>query len=121
MTVAGMAARLKRKSTHASVPPTKLAQGPIYEGPPSWYDDPVNKTTPNMITKLPTRPTRHGAGEVACGKGRTGSMTKAAGLGKAMVADLDTVVTNYAAQAKADRRQAALDRLAERAGQTINY
>jgi hypothetical protein len=74
-----------------------------------------------MITKLPTRITSLGAGEVACGKGRTGSMTKAAGLGKAMVADLDTVVTNYAIQAKADRRQAALDRLAERAGETIYY
>ena len=74
-----------------------------------------------MITVLPTRPARKGAGEVACGKGRTGSMTKACGLGKQMVANLEGVKKNYAAQAKADRRQAALDRLAERNGETVWY
>ncbi len=104
------------------MPIEELAQGPIYEGPPSWYYSPMNQTTQNvMITKVPTRPARKGAGEVACGKGRTGSMTKAAGLGKDMVANLENVVKNYAIQAKDDRRQAALDRLAERNGETIWY
>jgi hypothetical protein len=104
-----------------SVPAGKVAQAPVYEGPPAWYYDPMNQTNQPMITKVPTRPARKGAGEVACGKGRTGSMTKACGLGKAMVANLDGVVKNYAAQAKADRRQAALDRLAERNGETVWY
>ncbi len=65
-----------------------------------------------IITKLPTRTPKLGAGEVTCGKGRTGTMTPAAGLGKQMVANLDGVVKNYKEQVKADRRQAALDRLA---------
>lgn len=65
-----------------------------------------------VITKLPNRAPKRGAGEVACGKGRTGSMTPAAGLGKQMVANLDGVIKNYKEQVKADRRQAALDRLA---------
>jgi len=65
-----------------------------------------------VITKLPNRAPKHGAGEVACGKGRTGSMTPAAGLGKQMVRNLEEVVKNYKEQVKADRRQAALDRLA---------
>jgi hypothetical protein len=81
----------------------------------------MNQTNQPMITKVPTRPARKGAGEVACGKGRTGSMTKACGLGKDMVHNLEGVVKNYAAQAKADRRQAALDRIAERNGETIWY
>ena len=81
----------------------------------------MSKNNGTMITKLPTRIANIGAGEVACGKGRTGSMTKACGLGKQMVADLDSVVKTYAAQAKADRRQAALDRLAERNGEVIDY
>jgi hypothetical protein len=41
--------------------------------------------------------------------------------GKQMVANLEGVKKNYAAQAKADRRQAALDRLAERNGEFVNY
>jgi hypothetical protein len=41
--------------------------------------------------------------------------------GKEMVHNLEGVVKNFAAQAKADRRQAALDRLAERNGEFIDY
>lgn len=63
-----------------------------------------------MITQLPTRAPKRGAGEVACGKGRTGSMTPAAGLGKAMVANLSRVQRAYAAQVKADKRAAAVER-----------
>ena len=40
------------------------------------------------------------------------TFTKAAGLGKEMVRNLDGVKKNYALQQKADRRQAALDRAA---------
>jgi hypothetical protein len=65
-----------------------------------------------VITKLPIRVARHGASEVACGKGRGGSMTKAGGLGKQMVANLDGVMRDYKEQVRADRRAAALDRLA---------
>lgn len=63
-----------------------------------------------MITQLPNRAPKRGAGEVCCGKGRSGSMTKAAGLGKEMVADLSRVQRAYAAQVKADRRAAAIER-----------
>jgi hypothetical protein len=38
-----------------------------------------------------------------------------------MVADLEGVVSTFKAQAKADRRAAALDRLAERNGEVIDY
>ena len=64
------------------------------------------------ITKRPIRTAGLGAGEVACGKGRAGSMTSAGGLGKQMVANLDGVMRDYKEQVKADRRAAALDRLA---------
>jgi hypothetical protein len=74
-----------------------------------------------MITLIPTTVASIGHKEVACGKGRTGSMTPAAGLGKQMVADLEGVVNTFKAQAKADRRAAALDRLAERNGEVIDY
>jgi len=46
------------------------------------------------------------------GSGMT--FTKARGLGASMVADLDGVKRKARAQYAADRRQAALDRLAER-------
>ena len=46
------------------------------------------------------------------GSGMT--FTKARGLGASMVADLDGTVKRAKAQYAADRRQAALDRLAER-------
>jgi hypothetical protein len=52
-----------------------------------------------------------GAAAVATTGGKM-TFTKAAGLGKEMVRNLDGVKKNYALQAKADRRQAALDRLA---------
>ena len=42
------------------------------------------------------------------------TFTKARGLGASMVADLDGVKRKARAQYAADRRQAALDRLAER-------
>ena len=64
------------------------------------------------ITKRPIRTAGLGASEVACGKGRAGSMTKAGGLGKQMVANLDGVMKNYKEQVTADRRAATLDRLA---------
>lgn len=63
-----------------------------------------------MITQIPTRAPKRGAGEVACGKGRSGSMTPAAGLGKAMVANLSKVKRAYAAQVREDRRLAAIER-----------
>ena len=63
-----------------------------------------------MITKVPTRAPKRGAGEVCCGKGRSGSMTKAGGLGKEMVANLSKVKRTYAAQVREDRRLAAIER-----------
>ncbi len=92
------------------VPVNILAQGPVSEGSLAWYYDPMNQTTQPMITKVPTRAPKRGAGEVCCGKGRSGSMTKAGGLGKEMVANLSKVQRAYAAQVKADRRAAALER-----------
>jgi hypothetical protein len=52
-----------------------------------------------------------GAAAVAASGGRM-TFTKAAGLGKEMVRNLDGVKKNYKMQAKADRRAAALDRAA---------
>jgi formiminotetrahydrofolate cyclodeaminase len=79
------------------------------------------KNNQPMITVLPTRAPRKGSSETTIGSGRLGTMTKASGLGKQMVANLEGVKKNYAAQAKADRRQAALDRLAECNGEVIDY
>ena len=41
--------------------------------------------------------------------------------GKQMIDNLEGAIKNFKAQAKADRRQAALDRLAERNGEVIDY
>lgn len=52
-----------------------------------------------------------GATAVATTGGKM-TFTKAAGLGKEMIRNLDGAVKNYKAQVKDDRRQAALDRAA---------
>lgn len=70
----------------------------------------MNQINQPMITQIPTLAPKRGAGEVCCGKGRSGSMTKAAGLGKEMVADLSRVQRAYAAQVREDRRLAAIER-----------
>ena len=88
---------------------------------PRLWDSTNMKNNQPMITVLPTRAPRKGSSETTIGSGRLGTMTKAAGLGKQMVNNLEGVKKNFAAQAKADRRQAALDRLAERRGETIFY
>jgi hypothetical protein len=103
------------------VPIEKLAQAPVYAGPPSWYYDPMNQTTQSMkIKKLRTKhaPKAPTKAKVAFVQGW--SQHKPA-TGKQMVANLEGVVKNFATQAKDDRRQAALDRLAERNGETIWY
>jgi len=92
------------------VPVLKLALGLVLKGPLPQYYDPMNQITQPMISQIPTRAPKRGAGEVACGKGRTGSMTPAAGLGKQMVVNLSKVKRTYAAQVREDKRLAALER-----------
>lgn len=55
-----------------------------------------------------------GSGDRCVGAGLT--LNAVGGIGKRMVADLDTVVTRAAAQYRNDRRAAALERLMDRVG-----
>lgn len=80
----------------------------------------MNQTTQNMkVKKLRTKhaPKAPTKAKVAVIQGW--SQHKPA-TGKQMVANLEGVKKNFAAQAKADRRQAALDRLAEREAEVIS-
>jgi hypothetical protein len=89
------------------VPVHKVAQAPVSKPRVLWsYRDMKNQT----VTKLPTRAPRKGSSETTIGSGRLGTLTKASGLGKEMVANLSKVKRTYAAQVKADRRAAALER-----------
>jgi hypothetical protein len=93
----------------------------VFKGPPAWYYKTMNETTQNMtVKKIRTKhaPKASTKAKVAVVQGW--NQYKPAS-GKEMVANLDGVKKNFAAQAKADRRQAALDRLAERNGEFVNY
>ena len=81
----------------------------------------MNETTQNMTDKkIRTKHAPNASTKATVAVVQGWNQYKPAS-GKEMVANLEGVVKNYAAQAKADRRQAALDRLAERNGEVIDY
>lgn len=57
-----------------------------------------------------------GSADIAIGAGRMGTLNPVQSLGRQWLGDKDATAATFAAQAKADRRAAALERLAERMG-----
>jgi hypothetical protein len=56
------------------------------------------------------------SGDIAIGAGRMGTLNPVQSLGRQWVGDKDANACRFAAQARSDRRAAALERLRERVG-----